>query len=212
VSGEKVVAMVRTSRLLGQSLATTALLGVLVGCGSEQPPQNAAQTPVSTPATATSPSPSSPPTSLEGTQASGSGPGKCTAATLSGKIVPTDPGAGQRYANLVVTNTATKACTLYGYGGMQLVDANGNPNPTKLTRSPNPGPSLVTLPPGGTAVKKLHWGVVPAAGEPDQGPCQPASAGATVIPPDDTQSFKVTFDFGSVCAKGTIEGSAYHKA
>lgn len=205
---EKVVAMVRTSRLLGQSLATAALLGALVGCGSEQPPQNAAQTPVSTSTSAPSPTTS---TSQEGTQSSGSGPGKCTAAMLSGSIQQSDAGAGQRYANLVVTNKATKACTLFGYGGLQLVDANGNPTPTNLTRVPNPGPTLVTLPPGGTASKKLHWGVVPAGGEPVEGPCQPPSAGATVIPPDDTQPFKVTFDFGSVCAKGTIEGSAYHK-
>lgn len=204
--------MVRTSRLLGQSLATVALLGALVGCGSQQPPQqNAAQTPVSTSTSASAPAPATS-TSQEGTQASGSGPGKCTAAMLSGTIQPTDAGAGQRYANLVVTNKATKVCSLYGYGGLQLVDGNGNPTPTNLTRVPNPGPTLVTLPPGAKAIKKLHWGVVPADGEPVEGPCQPPSAGATVIPPDDTQPFTVTFDFGSVCAKGTIEGSAYHKA
>jgi len=50
---------------------------------------------------------------------------------------------------------------------------------------------------------------VPTGDEPVDGPCQPESTGATVIPPDDTTSFSVTFAFGSVCNGGTIEGSAY---
>lgn len=120
-----------------------------------------------------------------------------------------DAGAGNRFAELVVTNTSGKTCSLYGYGGLEFFDANGKPNPTDLVRTPNPGPSLVTLAPGDTAAKKLRWGVVPTGDEPVTGPCQPPSVGIRVIPPDDTRSFDVSYDFGSVCAGGHVEGSAY---
>jgi hypothetical protein len=126
-------------------------------------------------------------------------------------VAPSDAAAGNRYAELVVTNKSGRTCTLYGYGGLQLVDGAGRSTPTRLTREPNPGPSLVTLPPGGTAAKKLHWGVVPSGTEPVDGPCEPASAGARVIPPDDTKAFDVRFDFGSVCANGQVAGSAYFR-
>ena len=157
-----------------------------------------------------------PPTSLpspatstsEGIASAG---GRCTAADLAGTVAPSDAAAGNRYAELVVTNTSGRTCTLFGYGGLQLVDGMGRSTPTKLTREPSPGPSLVTLPPGGTAAKKLHWGVVPSGAEPVDGPCEPASAGARVIPPDDTKAFSVKFDFGSVCANGRVAGSAYFR-
>lgn len=74
-------------------------------------------------------------------------------------------GAGNRYADLVVTNTSGRTCTLHGYGGLQLIGADG----------------------------------------------KPASTGARVIPPDDTKAFTVTFAFGSVCAGGHVDGSAYFK-
>jgi len=151
---------------------------------------------------------SAPPAPSEGVAAAG---GRCRAADLSGAVAPSDAAAGNRYAELVVTNTSGRTCTLYGYGGLQLVDGAGRSTPTKLTREPNPGPSLVTLPPGGTAAKKLHWGVVPSGTEPVDGPCEPASAGARVIPPDDTTAFSVRFDFGSVCANGRVDGSAYFR-
>ncbi|MCT2582756.1 DUF4232 domain-containing protein [Actinophytocola gossypii] len=134
---------------------------------------------------------------------------KCVAMELEGEIANADAGAGNRYANLVVTNKSQRECTLYGYGGLEFVDADGNANPTDLVRTPNPGPSLVTLAPGESAAKKLHWGVVPTGDEPATGRCQPPSAGIRVIPPDDTQAFVVSHDFGSVCGAGHVEGSAY---
>jgi hypothetical protein len=173
------------------------------GGGGGDSASGAASTITTPPSTETStPTPTTaPPSTAAGTP-------RCTAATLTGTVRQEDAAAGNRYATLLVTNKGTGACTLYGYGGLQLVDAQGNPTPTNLTRTPDPGPVLLTLKPGGSAGKKLHWGVVPTGDEPDTGPCQPASAGARVIPPDETEPFAVRFDFGSVCAKGTIEGSA----
>ncbi|RZS44788.1 uncharacterized protein DUF4232 [Herbihabitans rhizosphaerae] len=120
-------------------------------------------------------------------------------------------GAGQRYAKLFVTNKSGQACTIFGYGGLQLLDSAGNPTPTTLSRTPNPGPALVTLRPGETAKKKLHWSQVAHGDEPATEPCQRESTSATVIPPDDTQAFQVTYPFGNVCGKGSIEGSAFYK-
>jgi len=100
----------------------------------------------------TPPSAAAPPSSAatsagEGVAAAG---GRCRAADLAGTVAPSDAAAGNRYAELVVTNRSGRTCTLYGYGGLQLVDGAGRSTPTRLTREPNPGPSLVTLPPGGS--------------------------------------------------------------
>lgn len=179
-----------------------ALAVLLTACGNKS---------TGTGAQPLTPTSESPPASTT-TAAPSTSPGvpRCSAATLAGTIRPADAGAGNRYATLVVT--AKSACTLYGYGGLQLVDAQGKPTPTNLIRTPNPGPALVSLQPGQTAHKTLHWTVVPTGDEPVTGPCEPPSAGATVIPPDETQPFTVVYDFGPVCDKGRIEGSAYVKA
>jgi hypothetical protein len=184
------------------------LVLLLTGCGGKSGTGAAGTSSTSTtpaPATATTTTTAAPSSAVPGIA-------RCSAATLAGAVKAEDSGAGQRYATLVVTNRGQAACTLYGYGGLQLVDAQGKPTPTNLVRTPNPGPALVTLQPGQAAHKKLHWTVVPTGDEPVTGPCQPPSAGATVIPPDETQPFTVVYEFGSVCDKGRIEGSAYVKA
>jgi hypothetical protein len=130
---------------------------------------------------------------------------------LKGEVTSGDAAAGNRYAKLVVTNTGKSACTLYGYGGLALANASGADQPTKLTRTLDPKPSLVTLQPGQKASKNLHWGAVPDGTESTTGPCEPESAGINVIPPDETQPFAVKFNFGSVCEHGTVDGSAYYK-
>lgn len=135
---------------------------------------------------------------------------RCSPSALSGRLVGGSPGAGQRYASLVVTNVSRSKCTMYGYGGLQLLDSDGRALPTRLERTPNPGPRLVTLSPGKSASKELHWGAVPGPGDSDNGPCQATPARAIVIPPDDTSPFSVTWTFGPVCNTGRIEGSAYH--
>lgn len=188
--------MVRRTRTA--LVAVVGLVTFASACGS--PPASTEDSQPPTPTTTTAPAPS-------GTESAT----KCTAPDLRGTVRPQDAAAGNRYAELVVTNTSAAACTLYGYGGLQFVDGNGKPTPTDLTREPDPGPRLVTLAPGETAAKKLHWGVVASGDEPVGGPCQPPSAGARVIPPDDTEAFAVTFDFGSVCAGGRVEGSAYFR-
>lgn len=194
--------------------AVAALVLVLGACGTEQnagsgntePPSNPPSTVETTPTpTDTTPLTPQPETSAPNQER------KCTAATLSGTVEPGEPGAGNRYATLVVTNTGAEPCTLWGYGGLELVDASGKALPTNVTRQADPAPALVDLPPGAMAAKDLHWTVVPTGNEPVDGPCQPEAAGARVIPPDGTEQFEVTYAFGPVCAGGTIDGSAYYK-
>jgi len=134
---------------------------------------------------------------------------RCTSDELSGTIQPRDSGAGNRFALLVVTNKSQTTCTLWGFGGVELFDAAKSPIPTVAERNLDPKPVLVTLAPGFTAAKNLHWGVVATGDEPTEGPCQPASTGIRVLPPDETTPFEVAFEFGSVCGEGRIETSAY---
>ncbi|WP_291412615.1 DUF4232 domain-containing protein [Actinophytocola sp.] len=202
--------MVRRIRVA--TVVVVGLVALLSACGNQ--PESTGDSRTTAPVPTTTPSlPSAttaPAPGASGTESAPPGRGtRCTAQDLRGVVQPEDAAAGNRYARLVVTNKSDAECTLYGYGGLQFVDGNGKPTPTDLTRRPDPGPSLVTLKPGATAAKKLHWGVVPSGNEPVSGPCQPPSAGIRIIPPDDTESFTVKFDFGSVCAAGHIEGSAY---
>ncbi|ALG06097.1 DUF4232 domain-containing protein [Kibdelosporangium phytohabitans] len=194
--------------------AAVVALGTLAACGggsdntTAQPPQTVTvtQSPSSPSGSPTSTSAERPDSVVRSSQVA-----RCAPGVLKGEIEGGDAAAGNRYAKLAVTNTSSKACTLYGYGGLQLTDANGSPTPTKLTRKPDPGPALVTLEPGHKAFKNLHWGAVPGGTEPTTGPCEPESMGAKVIPPDETEPFTIKFDFGSVCQKGSIDGSAYYK-
>jgi hypothetical protein len=117
--------------------------------------------------------------------------------------------AGSRYVTLTVTNKSQQVCTLQGFGGLELLTVAREPIPTDAERNLDPVPTLVTLRPGATAGKILHWSVVPADGEPTSGPCQPAAAAIRVTPPDQDEGFDVVYEFGPVCAAGRIETSAY---
>jgi hypothetical protein len=130
---------------------------------------------------------------------------RCDNTTLAAALANPDAGAGQRYAQFVVTNIGHATCTLYGHGGFALVGA-----PTQLTWTANPGPSLVTLAPGQRAAMTLHWTAIPADDEPaDQ--CEPVAATAISIPPDETQPLQVDWTYGPVCQHGQMDASAYYQ-
>ncbi|MEV0679809.1 DUF4232 domain-containing protein [Actinosynnema sp. NPDC050436] len=137
---------------------------------------------------------------------------RCTAASLAGEVGSVDPGAGNRYATFVVTNTGSAMCTLSGYSGFQLQDGSGQPLPTDLQRTEDPGPSPVTLQPGAKAAANLRWTVVPTGDEPVRGPCESEPAKAAAIPPDETEPMAVAWSFGPVCGGGKIEISAFYPA
>lgn len=203
--------------------ASSALLAVVLlgGCGESAEPEGmsfpSAQNAQSSAATGTE-SPADPPTSSTPALPPGTPQPdppqestRCHTSMLSGSLERGEPGAGQRYAELVLRNTSSETCTLYGYGGLQLIGQNGEALPTNLERVPSPGPELLRLAPGDTASATLHWTVVPHGDEPTDGPCQPAPVRAAVIPPDETAPLDVTWDFGPVCGGGSLSGSAYHR-
>jgi len=200
-----------TSTRLLTALGIVAGLA-LAGCATPGTPTAASSSTASSSTPSTPVTPSAGPTSTEAPSSTPSGTARCSAAVLTGTVQPKDSAAGNRYAELVVTNTGSAPCTLYGYGGLQLVDAAGQPLPTTALRDEPPKPSLVTVKPGAHAAKLLHWGVVPTGNEPVDKPCQPTAAKLSIIPPDETQPFTVPWDLGPVCAAGTIHGSAYYGA
>jgi hypothetical protein len=136
---------------------------------------------------------------------------RCHTSMLSGSMGRVEAGAGQRYAELILTNTSGASCNIYGYGGLRLVDEAGGPLPTDLTRSPDPAPTPIELSPGEAASATLHWTAIPHDGEPIDGPCQPTPVTAQIIPPDETEPLPVSWTGGPVCGRGDIEGSAYHQ-
>lgn len=135
--------------------------------------------------------------------------GRCHTSMLSGALQPSGAGAGQRYAELTLTNTSGETCNLYGYGGLQLVGEHGQELPTRMERTGDPQPRLITLAPDESASSTLHWTVVPTGDEPVDGPCAPTPTHANVIPPDETDSLVVPWSAGPVCGHGEIDAGAY---
>jgi Domain of unknown function (DUF4232) len=137
------------------------------------------------------------------------GPDRCHTADLAARVRQLDSAAGQRYAALTLTNRSTRTCRIYGYGGVQLLDAARRPVPTTQVRDRTAAPHLVTLAPGASAFSRLHWGVVVSTGDRQTGTCEPTPAYLQVIPPDETQPIIVGWTFGPVCQRGRIEQTAY---
>lgn len=134
---------------------------------------------------------------------------RCHTGELTGSLVIGSPGAGQRYATVVLENTGGRTCTVHGYGGIGLVDSAGAPLPTHQVRVPTPAPATVTLAPHESARSQLHWSAVPGAGDSTSGPCQPTAAALQVIPPDETAHLSIPWNQGPVCEGGRIEQQAY---
>ena len=134
---------------------------------------------------------------------------RCRTGGLSAAVTPGPSGAGQRSATVVLRNTGARACTLDGYGGIGLVDAGGQPVPTRQVRITPPAPAPVTLPPGATASSELRWSAVPGAADAATGSCQPVAAELRVIPPDETDALPVPWQGGPVCEGGTVDQQPY---
>jgi hypothetical protein len=143
------------------------------------------------------------------TSATPSGPGRCHTGDLAARLAPGSPGAGQRYATLVLTNRGGSLCTVFGFGGLGLVAPGGVPLPTRQVRVRDPAPATVALEPGDSVGSGLHWSVVAGPGEAQTGNCQPMPSTLQVIPPDETEALSVPWGLGPVCEGGTIEQKAY---
>ena len=133
---------------------------------------------------------------------------RCSTAGLAAQLKPGSPGAGQRYATVVLTNTSGRTCTVQGFGGLALLGAPRQGVPTDLRRVAPPAPRAVTLRPGGSARSLLHWTVVPAGNENGR-PCDPIAVTVVVTPPNQTTAALRPWTFGPVCQHGLIQQNAY---
>lgn len=133
---------------------------------------------------------------------------QCSTADLGAQLKAGSPGAGQRYATIVLTNTSGRTCYVHGYGGMALLGAPAVGVPTDLRRNASPAPGTVTLAPGASARSLLHWTVVAASNE-NAAVCEPTAVTVVVTPPNQTTSALRPWSFGMVCQHGRIDQFAY---
>jgi Protein of unknown function (DUF4232) len=212
--------MFRTARLLPLTAAGLALLLGAAACHGRSTDSTAPAPIVSTPGVTTSatgpPTPTH--TSTDGTAAAPApapptkptGPDRCRTADLAAGLRNLDPGAGQRYATVVLTNRTSSTCRVYGYGGVQLLDAARHPLPTHQIRDRGTTPRAVLLRPGGSVSSLLHWSPVPDGTENQTGPCQPTPAYLLVTPPDETQPITLPWSSSEpACSHGRIGQTAY---
>ncbi|MET8386019.1 DUF4232 domain-containing protein [Streptosporangium canum] len=142
---------------------------------------------------------------LAGSTAAGSGSSgtetaveRCRTGALAARVGAVDAGAGQRYAPLVVTNRSARACWVYGFVGLIMIDRNGDALRTR-TRRESVQPHRVTLRPGAGAHARLHWTEVPSGRETR---C-PAAARLMIIPPDEVAHLEIPFT-AAVCDDGRL--------
>ena len=192
-----------TIRTVAAAAVLTALAAA--GCGSGGPNTTigsalpAAPTPTGAAATTTAapPAGTSTPTASEASPVST----RCHTSELSATVTAADAAAGNRYATLVLTNRARRTCTIFGYGGLQPLDAARKQLPVTLLRNAGQGaPTPDRLAPGATVARTIHWTVVRSGTQ----EC-PVAAYAEIIPPDETDPLVVSYGFGEICG-GRIDG------
>lgn len=140
------------------------------------------------------------------TGATGPGaPSRCGTDMLSARFTAQGAAAGHRYAALILTDSSSLTCRVFGYPGMQLLGASGEQLPTNVIRLVHTQPVLVTLHPGQSAWTMLRWSVIPGQGEPQASQCEPTPQSAWVTPPDERTQLTVPWTMGFVCEHGSIE-------
>jgi hypothetical protein len=167
----------RRSALLLAPIAVAAL--ALAGCGSSD---DDASGDTSTSSSTTSTTRASTTTTGAGTGTTAAPTPSCTATQLEGELGPTNAGAGQVYAPLILRNTSSTSCEVRGFPGVSLLDASGTQIGEPATREGAEG-GTVLLQPGGVASATLH-----TTNEGIGGACDPVSTQMKVFPPGQTAS------------------------
>jgi hypothetical protein len=209
-----------TRRLTFTAAAGLAVLLATAGCGGRATTPTASAPASSAPSTATTPPIGAPvpaPTSTKpptGAPApvpptTPTGPDRCHTADLAARLRDLDSAPGSRYSAVVLTNRSSSSCRVYGYGGVQLLDAARHPLPTHQVRDRTRPPRLVLLRPGASASSLLHWGAISDETESQTAQCQPTPAYLLVTPPDETQPITVAWTSSEVCSHGRILQGAY---
>lgn len=132
-------------------------------------------------------------------------------------VVTDSAAAGSISYNLKLTNTSMHQCTIYGFAGMLLLDANHKPLPTKVQWDSLVPKQLLRLNPGGSASATVRFSPdVPGVGDNttaapgQQWTCEPTAYYTEVTPPDETtQLVTAVSPPTSVCERGTMAVSAF---
>ena len=192
-------------RILVAMVVLAVLAGVTAcaggGGGTTAGPAVPATGPTTGPTTSAPATPARSGPSSTGTAAPG--PTRCHTSELSASLTAGDPGAGQRYATLSLTNTSAHTCTVFGYGGLQPLDGARKQLPITLTRDTGRPATLVRLAPKTSVGRTIHWTAVPSGSQ----PC-PTPVYASIIPPDETSPLMIGWSLGPICG-GKIDGWPY---
>jgi hypothetical protein len=105
------------------------------------------------------------------------------------------------------TNNTNVSCTMFGFPGARLLDAQNNALPTNVVRGggffpDHPTPTTVTVPAGGTASFDMHWEVIPVGNETS---C-PTSAFLQVTPPNEFDPITIPMQI-QACNHGELDVS-----
>ena len=113
----------------------------------------------------------------------------CAASSLSATLTQGGGGgAGSSYPYLVLTNTGSADCTVYGYPGVSL-RAGGQQIGAAAERDDSVTPTTITLKPGDSAHSQLR---ITNAGAFDESACGPTQADEILVyPPDQTDSLSI---------------------
>ncbi|AWS44012.1 DUF4232 domain-containing protein [Streptosporangium sp. 'caverna'] len=124
---------------------------------------------------------------------------RCSTGGLKARVGAVSAGAGQRYAPLVLTNTSTKSCWVYGFVGLIMFDGRGDALRTRVRRE-SVRPQRITLRPGAGAHARMHWTVTVTGHE---STC-PTSARLMVIAPDEVAHLEIPFT-SVICDDGRLD-------
>jgi len=116
--------------------------------------------------------------------------------------------AGTIELTFSLANTSTALCTMYGYPGMQLLDASGGDMPTTVIRGggltfEKVAVTNVSLAPGQTAYFNLGYSDVTVGTETS---C-PAASQVEITPPNDMSYVVVPVTSLDACGGGTVHVS-----
>jgi hypothetical protein len=126
---------------------------------------------------------------------------RCHTNDLGVKPGTGEAAAGTQYVPLVLTNTSSRTCTLYGYPGVSWVAGDqGSQVGDAFQRGGVDKKATVTLDPGQAAHATLQ---MPNPGNYDEARCKPVSVrGLRVYPPDETAAVFVALPSKECSAKG----------
>ena len=120
----------------------------------------------------------------------------CNADELSIAVEPGDASAGTMTYVLLLTNSSKRTCTLYGFPGVSLVDANGNQVGSPAERATNYVEERVVLTPG---VKVESIASVSNNANFTDGQCKTGATKIRVYPPNDTGYISIDTTIAAWC-------------